>query len=144
MSENIQVVEEGTTYEALFEAVAVGQVEVVAIEEEDVFTKEQLEDVSHPAKQPNIVRNVLSECQSLILATQETAFFALDALLLAVDSLFLTDIKRCSSNQAQRLENRRLYYFCVCVLLEVKQLLDSVIESERLVGEIGAMWDMRL
>lgn len=44
MSENIQVVEEGTAHEALFEAVTVGQVEVVAIEEEYVFTKEQLED----------------------------------------------------------------------------------------------------
>jgi hypothetical protein len=43
MSENIQVVEEGTAYEA-FEAVAVGQVKVVAIKEEDVFTKEQLEN----------------------------------------------------------------------------------------------------
>jgi hypothetical protein len=41
MSENIQVVEEGTACEA-FEAVAVGQVKVVAIKEEDVFTKEQL------------------------------------------------------------------------------------------------------
>lgn len=43
MSENIQVVEEGTACEA-FEAVAVGQVKVVAIKEEDVFTKEQLEN----------------------------------------------------------------------------------------------------